>query len=226
MWRGESIPGARLGRPGQRLGYSEGFTRSQELGDDLRQFQGSFGTNTMLTRGLWIGKRASSGKLTELLGSNRLPCPRKIPMNDLPIRIPTAQQNSAVSPALMGRIVREILGSGTCMGNDEARLEQPVPHIRAGRPDPLQPALTTAAWPILFRDAHLINVGTVHMPYPFFVLCGMMLWAAFLESMDAPSSGVRISTLMLPGRSRSSQPSGLSPHRLSLPPQRAVGRPS
>jgi lipopolysaccharide transport system permease protein len=55
---------------------------------------------------------------------------------------------------------------------------------------PLLPALTTAAWAILFRDAHLINVGAVNMPYPFFVLCGMMLWAAFLESMDAPISGV------------------------------------
>jgi lipopolysaccharide transport system permease protein len=56
---------------------------------------------------------------------------------------------------------------------------------------PLLPALTTAAWAILFRDAHLINVGAVNMPYPFFVLCGMMLWAAFLESMDAPIMGVQ-----------------------------------
>ena len=56
---------------------------------------------------------------------------------------------------------------------------------------PLLPALTTAAWAILFRDAHIINVGTVNMPYPFFVLCGMMLWAAFLESIDAPISGVQ-----------------------------------
>src|SRR5580698_5362607 len=46
---------------------------------------------------------------------------------------------------------------------------------------PLLPALTTACWAILFRDAHLINVGNLNMPYPFFVLCGMMLWAAFLE---------------------------------------------
>ncbi len=53
------------------------------------------------------------------------------------------------------------------------------------------PALTTAAWAMLFRDAHLINVGAVNLPYPFFVLCGMMLWAAFLESMDAPISGVQ-----------------------------------
>jgi len=53
------------------------------------------------------------------------------------------------------------------------------------------PALTTAAWAMLFRDAHLINVGAVNLPYPFFVLCGMMLWAAFLESMDAPIMGVQ-----------------------------------
>jgi lipopolysaccharide transport system permease protein len=56
---------------------------------------------------------------------------------------------------------------------------------------PLLPALTTAAWAILFRDAHLINVGALNMPYPFFVLCGMMLWAAFLESIDAPITGVQ-----------------------------------
>lgn len=54
----------------------------------------------------------------------------------------------------------------------------------------LLPALTTAAWAVLFRDAHLINVGNINLPYPFFVLCGMMLWAVFLESLDAPISGV------------------------------------
>jgi lipopolysaccharide transport system permease protein len=62
---------------------------------------------------------------------------------------------------------------------------------------PLLPALTTAAWAILFRDAHLINVGAINMPYPFFVLCGMMLWAAFLESMDAPISGVQAEQALL-----------------------------
>ena len=60
----------------------------------------------------------------------------------------------------------------------------------AGLLIPVLPALTTAAWAILFRDAHLINVGVIGMPYPFFVLCGMMLWAAFLESIDAPISGI------------------------------------
>jgi len=62
---------------------------------------------------------------------------------------------------------------------------------------PLLPALTTAAWAILFRDAHIINVGAVNMPYPFFVLCGMMLWAVFLESIDAPISGVQAEQALL-----------------------------
>jgi lipopolysaccharide transport system permease protein len=56
---------------------------------------------------------------------------------------------------------------------------------------PLLPALTTASWAILFQNAHIINVGAVNMPYPFFVLTGLMLWAAFLEAMDAPISGVQ-----------------------------------
>ncbi len=62
---------------------------------------------------------------------------------------------------------------------------------------PLLPALTTAAWAVLFRDSHIINVGAVNMPYPFFVLCGMMLWAAFLESIDAPIQGVQSEQTLL-----------------------------
>jgi lipopolysaccharide transport system permease protein len=61
----------------------------------------------------------------------------------------------------------------------------------------LLPALTGAGWAVLFRDAHLINVGKIGLPYPFFVLCGMMLWAAFLESLDAPISAVRAETGLL-----------------------------
>jgi lipopolysaccharide transport system permease protein len=61
----------------------------------------------------------------------------------------------------------------------------------------LLPALTAAVWAVLFRDAHLINVGKIGLPYPFFVLCGMMLWAAFLESLDAPISAVRAETGLL-----------------------------
>jgi lipopolysaccharide transport system permease protein len=55
---------------------------------------------------------------------------------------------------------------------------------------PLLPALTTTAWAILFRSAHLINVGRTSVPYPLLVLSGMMIWAAFLEAIDAPIQGV------------------------------------
>jgi lipopolysaccharide transport system permease protein len=61
----------------------------------------------------------------------------------------------------------------------------------------LIPALTAACWAVLFRDAHLINVGKIGLPYPFFVLCGMMLWAIFVESLDAPISAVRAETGLL-----------------------------
>jgi len=54
----------------------------------------------------------------------------------------------------------------------------------------LLPALTTTAWAVLFRSARLINVGHTNVPYPFFVLCGMMIWAAFTEAMEAPIQGV------------------------------------
>jgi lipopolysaccharide transport system permease protein len=52
------------------------------------------------------------------------------------------------------------------------------------------PALTITAWAVLFRSAHLINVGRTMVPYPFFVLCGMIIWSTFLEAIDAPIQGV------------------------------------
>jgi lipopolysaccharide transport system permease protein len=54
----------------------------------------------------------------------------------------------------------------------------------------LLPALTTTLWAVMFRNANLIRVGDVKIPYPFYVLCGMMIWVAFLESIDAPVSGI------------------------------------
>jgi lipopolysaccharide transport system permease protein len=62
---------------------------------------------------------------------------------------------------------------------------------------PLLPALTTAAWAILFRDAHIINVGNLAMPYAFYVLFGMLLWASFMESIDAPIAGVQAEQALL-----------------------------
>jgi lipopolysaccharide transport system permease protein len=61
----------------------------------------------------------------------------------------------------------------------------------------LLPALAAAVWAVLFRDAHLINVGKIGLPYPFFVLCGMMLWASFLESLNAPIAAVLAETGLL-----------------------------
>jgi lipopolysaccharide transport system permease protein len=52
------------------------------------------------------------------------------------------------------------------------------------------PALSITAWAVLFRSAHLINVGRTAAPYPFFVLCGMIIWSAFVDAIDAPISGV------------------------------------
>ena len=54
----------------------------------------------------------------------------------------------------------------------------------------LLPVLATTAWAILFREARIINVGDVEMPYPFYVLLGLMVWAGFTEGIDAPMSGL------------------------------------
>lgn len=52
------------------------------------------------------------------------------------------------------------------------------------------PALFTTAWAVMFRQASIINVGELALPYPFFVLLGMMIWSTFTESIDAPISGL------------------------------------
>lgn len=54
----------------------------------------------------------------------------------------------------------------------------------------LLPVLVTAAWAVLFQEARIINVGDVQMPYPFYVLVGLMIWSGFTEGMDAPMSGL------------------------------------
>lgn len=54
----------------------------------------------------------------------------------------------------------------------------------------LLPVLVTTAWAILFQEARIINVGDVQMPYPFYVLVGLMVWSGFTEGWDAPMSGL------------------------------------
>jgi lipopolysaccharide transport system permease protein len=54
----------------------------------------------------------------------------------------------------------------------------------------LLPVLVTVGWAVLFREAKIINAGDVPMPYPFFVLLGMLIWSCFTEAIDAPISGL------------------------------------
>jgi len=52
------------------------------------------------------------------------------------------------------------------------------------------PAVVTTVWAIVCQQANLINVGNVQVPYPFFVLFGMMLWSAFTEAIYGPVEGL------------------------------------
>lgn len=52
------------------------------------------------------------------------------------------------------------------------------------------PSLVTTGWAVLFRQASIINVGEIELPYPFYVLLGMMIWSTFTEAIDAPISGL------------------------------------
>jgi lipopolysaccharide transport system permease protein len=112
-------------------------------------------------------------------------------MNEMEIVLHTPARPFEHPFAMLRELFRDLLASRSVAWEMMTRdLRSQYRTSIAGVLIPLLPALTTACWAILFRDAHLINVGTIDMPYPFFVLCGMMLWAAFLESMDAPISGV------------------------------------
>ncbi len=113
-------------------------------------------------------------------------------MTELIITVHSAEKNPKGSRGILRTLASEIIHSRHIAWEIMKRdLKSQYRTSMLGVLIPLLPALTTAAWAILFRDAHLINVGTINMPYPFYVLCGMMLWAAFLESMDAPISGVQ-----------------------------------
>ena len=113
-------------------------------------------------------------------------------MSDVQVAIHTSKQPLTDPASLLRAIWRDLIHSRHVAYQMMTRdLRSQYRTSLVGVLIPVLPALTTAAWAILFRDAHLINVGAIDMPYPFFVLCGMMLWAAFLESMDAPISGVQ-----------------------------------
>lgn len=50
----------------------------------------------------------------------------------------------------------------------------------------LIPALATAAVCALMQSRRIVAVGPTELPYPLFVLSGMVLWQAFLDGLNAP----------------------------------------
>lgn len=48
------------------------------------------------------------------------------------------------------------------------------------------PAIVTTVWCVMIRRAQIINVESLDIPYPAFVLISMMLWLTFVESLQAP----------------------------------------
>lgn len=52
------------------------------------------------------------------------------------------------------------------------------------------PPLIITIWCTLIRHARVIDVGTLDMAYPAFVLISMMLWLTFVEALNAPINGL------------------------------------
>jgi lipopolysaccharide transport system permease protein len=50
----------------------------------------------------------------------------------------------------------------------------------------LIPALATAGVCALMQSRRIVAVGPTELPYPLFVLSGMVLWQAFLDGLNAP----------------------------------------
>lgn len=52
------------------------------------------------------------------------------------------------------------------------------------------PPLIITAWCTLVSHAKVINVESLQLPYPAFVLLSMMLWMTFVEALNAPINGL------------------------------------
>jgi lipopolysaccharide transport system permease protein len=52
------------------------------------------------------------------------------------------------------------------------------------------PPLIVTIWCTLIRHARVIDVGTLDIAYPAFVLISMMLWLTFVEALNAPINGL------------------------------------
>ena len=59
------------------------------------------------------------------------------------------------------------------------------------------PTLAMGAVWIFLQSSRLIEVGPTGIPYPVYVLCGMVLWQLFLDALNAPLEQLRASTALL-----------------------------
>ncbi len=58
------------------------------------------------------------------------------------------------------------------------------------------PLANTAAW-IFLSSSGVVSVGQTSLPYPVYVFVGTMLWAVFMDAVNAPLQGVTASKTML-----------------------------
>lgn len=58
------------------------------------------------------------------------------------------------------------------------------------------PLANTAAW-IFLSNSGVVSVGQTSLPYPVYVFVGTMLWAIFMDAVNAPLQGVTASKMML-----------------------------
>lgn len=58
------------------------------------------------------------------------------------------------------------------------------------------PLANTAAW-IFLSSSGVVSVGQTSLPYPIYVFVGTMLWAIFMDAVNAPLQGVTASKMML-----------------------------
>lgn len=52
------------------------------------------------------------------------------------------------------------------------------------------PAIVVTVWCTMVEHARIVNVESLAIPYPAFVLIGMMLWLTFTEAIQAPIDGL------------------------------------
>lgn len=118
--------------------------------------------------------------------------PMLMPMRDpSPVTVYSATDAVAISVGLLRRMLQDTWRSRHLIREMMIRdLTSQYRQSVLGILVSFFPVLATTAWATLFQSANLINAGGIKIPYPFFVLCGMLIWTSFLESLEAPVYGV------------------------------------